>query len=181
MKPQSYLPARIFRVFLLTVLPVALSAHTVLGAGENEGYAEPESAINWHTFDEAQSKATVESRPLFIFVEAEWCISCKRMKSEVFPIKEVNRILNERYYAVSIDVDSREKLNFFGESLSEREFVRKKKVATTPTMIFLKPDGTELGRRPGALDSDGLVTLLKYVDSEYFGKLSLEEFEKKSN
>ena len=170
--------SRFIRALLTTVLPVILSVQAVTGANGDEDKAGQESAVVWHTYDEAQRKATEESKPLFIFVEADWCIPCRQMKSEVFPRMEVSRLLNQRYYAVSIDVDSRETLEFQGETLSERAFARTKKVTSTPTMIFLEPDGTELGRRPGAADNDELITLLKYVDSENFDKISLEEFEK---
>lgn len=171
----SFFP-RFSRVFLITVLPVTLSVHTVMGANDVEEHNDSEPDVVWHTFNEAQSKAAIESKPLFIFVEADWCVPCKQMKSEVFPREEVSRLLNQRYYAVSIDVDSRETLNYQGETLSERAFVRTKRVTSTPTMIFLEPDGTELGRRQGAVDSDELITLLKFVDSEHFGNISQEEF-----
>jgi thioredoxin-related protein len=173
----SFTP-RYIRTFLITVLPVVLSASAVTDAIGEENKAGQESAVVWHTFDEAQRKAAEERKPLFLFVEADWCVPCKQMKREVFPGKEISRLLNQRYYAVSIDVDSRETLNYQGETLSQRAFVRTKKVTSTPTMIFLEPDGTELGRRPGAVDSDELVALLKYVDSEHFGTISLEEFKK---
>lgn len=176
---------RCIRVFGMIVLAVTIFVQALMGANGtvtaangDENEAGQESAVVWHTFDEAKKKAAEEGKPLFLFVEADWCIPCRQMKSEVFTSRDVGHILNERYYAVSIDVDSREKLGFQGETLSERGFARTKKVTSTPTMIFLDPDGTELGRRPGAADEEELITLLKYVNSEHFGSISLEEFEK---
>ncbi|MEX0680488.1 MAG: thioredoxin fold domain-containing protein [Balneolales bacterium] len=192
MNPQTFfychISQRVFRkisrnalslILSVILLGALVSITAVKGASDEDENDERNDAVVWHTFDEAQQKAAGEPKPLFIFVEADWCLPCKRMKRNVFSRKEISRLLNELYYAVSIDVDSRQKLTFRGTSLSERSFARQMEVTTTPTMIFLVPDGTELGRRPGALERDELATLLQYVDSDHFGNISLDEFEKK--
>ena len=38
----------------------------------------------WFNFGELDSLRKVEERPVLVFLEAEWCVYCKKMKREAF-------------------------------------------------------------------------------------------------
>ena len=135
-----------------------------------------EDPTDWLRLDEAREHAASDGKPIFIFVEAEWCVQCRRMEREVFPQEDVKRLLEERYHAVSIDLDSREKVTLDGESVTEREFARRMEVSVTPTIFFMNAQGDVMGQRPGYVDVEEMTVLLRYVTSDSFGEISLEEF-----
>lgn len=139
-----------------------------------------DASIEWLDLEQAQKMADESGKTVFIFVEAEWCVYCRQMKKEVFPDETVLRLIEEYYHPVSIDLDSREKIRFNGEEMTERQFARKMNVTTTPTMIFVSPDGEELGRQLGYNPTDRFRTVLEFVQSDQFGSISFEEYMKKN-
>ena len=144
-----------------------------------EKFEQHNSNTGWLSLQEAQQKSKVDGKPLFVFVEAEWCGICRQMLQDVFPNEKVAENLSENYHPVIIDLDSKAQVSFNGEEMTEREFVRKMEVVATPTTIFIDSDGIELGRQLGGLDSTQIIRLLAYVASDQFFEVSLEEFEMK--
>lgn len=138
---------------------------------------EKDNSVNWLSPGEAQEKAAEDGKPLFVFVEAEWCSICKRMLSSVFPKESISSQLTEKYHAVSIDLDSKKEIRFNGEKMTEREFARMMDVSGTPTTIFFDAGGEELGRQVGFIDTDELNRLLAYVVSDQFPDVPLDEFQ----
>lgn len=161
----------------LKILPLVLFASFAFtayaGTPSNAGNG---SAVNWLSLDEAQEKAVEDGKPLFVFVEAEWCGICKRMLNNVFPKDVVAGPLSEQYHPVSIDLDSKKEIQFNGEKMTERKFARKMEVTGTPTTIFFNAEGEELGRQVGFIDTDELERLLAYITSDQFPNVPLEEF-----
>ncbi|MBL8065613.1 MAG: thioredoxin family protein [Chthonomonadaceae bacterium] len=77
--------------------------------------------------------------------EAEWCGPCKVMKAEAFQDKSVANML-QRAVVVPLDVDTPA-----GGKVSEAF-----RADTLPTLVFVKPDGTEFGRLIGYMNVDWL-------------------------
>ena len=149
---------------------------TLLFISANTIPSEAQSGIDWTELANAQERSIDNNKIVFVFVEAEWCGFCKRMKRDVFPNPKVLDLMLDKYYNVLIDLESKNKITFNGETMTEREFARSMEVKQTPTMIFLDSEGEELGRQPGYLDKDDLYKLLRYVISEDFGVVSFSEF-----
>lgn len=148
------------------------STITISSSGQN-----PErKSFDWIDLQTAQTLSAEDGKPLFVFVEAEWCGFCKKMKAEVFPDNDVSNYLDQNYHSVLIDLGSKEEVIFNDEVTNERNFAREMQVMQTPTIIFIDRNGEVLGKQPGFLDSNELVTLLNYVLSDDFGSISFEEY-----
>lgn len=133
-------------------------------------------SMNWITLPEALELASEDGKTVFVFVEAEWCGICKRMKREVFPDPSVAKTAAGHYYAVSIDLDSKQTLTFKGESMTEREFARSMNVNATPTMLFLDSSGDVLASQIGWVDIERFEGLLTFISSEQFGTMDFEQY-----
>jgi len=159
---------KITLVLMLAFSPLTL-VHSSSSMDENE--------INWLTLEEAQVQTDNDGKPLFVFVEAEWCGTCKQMMNTVFPDPEISTLLTENYHPVLIDLDSQNKVHFNGKEMTERNFARTMQVQQTPTMIFIDNNGEVLGRQPGFMNRDELKILLLYVVSDQFGEVPFSEFQ----
>lgn len=162
------LKSTLVSIFIFTFIQPQISASNT---------DHPVDNINWLTLTEAQKKSAIDGKPLFIFVEAEWCGICKRMMNSVFPHPTVTEILTDNFHPVLIDLDSGEPVLFNEEVLTERNFARNMKVQQTPTTIFIDKNGDVLGSQPGFMDTEELKKLLQYVLSEQFGVVPLSEFQ----
>lgn len=159
---------------LFLILIVAFTFTSYAGISQIAGNG---SAVNWLSLDEAQKKSAEDGKPLFVFVEAEWCSICKRMLNSVFPKDVVAGPLSDQYHPVSIDLDSKNEIDFNGERMTEREFAQKMEVTGTPTTIFFNTEGEELGRQVGFIDTDELERLLAYITSDQFPDVPLDKFQ----
>ena len=158
---------------LILLLSVIILDTTHFLSNEAESVS---NEIEWLSITEAQEKSKSDGRPLFIFVEAEWCGICKRMINSVFPEPSVTELLTDNFHPVLIDLDSRETILFNGEVMTERDFARIMQVQQTPTTIFIDENGDVLGSQPGFMDVDELEKLLHYLLSDQFGDVPLSEF-----
>ena len=158
-----------------TALMLLLGGPGFLGG---PGIANAQSAPTWLSLDEGQVLASTDKKVLFIFVEAEWCGICKRMKKEVFPNADILALLENRFATVSIDLDSKHSVVFNGKDFTERSFAESMDVIATPTMIFADQDGKILGETAGFYGEDRFLLLLSFLDSERFQEMTFEEFEK---
>jgi len=140
---------------------------------------ENDPQVYWISLSEAQKQSSEDGKPIFVFVEAEWCGICKRMLREVFPTEKISTMLSDKFHVVSIDLDSKNETFFNGDSITERNFAKKMNVQQTPTTIFIDKNGDIMGNMPGFLNETELTTLLNYVLSDEFGDLSFEEFQGK--
>lgn len=153
-------------------LAVLLSLTFTLSAAAQES----EEPVDWHELSEAQNLARSNEKKVFVFAEAEWCTYCKRMRSDIFPREDVQALLEEHYYPVSVDIESDEQLTFNGNTMTQREFSRQMRVSATPTLIILDASGEVMGVQPGFLPADVFVPLLEYVVSDSYGKMEFKEY-----
>ncbi len=104
------------------------------------GFTNPETPVNWVSLDQAQELAGKDGKAIFIDFTAEWCGWCKVMDKKTFTDAQVATYMNDNFYAVKLDYDSGEKLDFFGEQLTARDLATRYKVSGLPTILLLSSD-----------------------------------------
>lgn len=103
------------------------------------------SDINWmEDYEEAQALAAEENRPMMVDVFATWCHPCDILAERVFTQAEVEERSKE-FVALRVDADER------------RDLARKWRIMNLPTVLFLSPDGEELGRVMGAVPPQNML------------------------
>ena len=93
------------------------------------------------SFDEASQKAAKTGKLLFVDFYTTWCGPCRLMEVTTWTNDEVIRVLEEKTVPIKLDADKETKL-------AERFHIE-----GFPTMLLLKPDGTELDRFLGYRDA----------------------------
>ena len=154
----------IILVFILA-LPFVFSvnAQSVNGQG-----------VNWISYAEATKQA--EDKKVMVFLEAEWCVVCKRMHREVFTNDEVFSLINSDFLAVKMDIESEDRIPVNGDMISKMEFSKSIGIYGTPTILFLNSNEDIIGNFVGYSDSGEMVTLLNYIASDAYLSGSLEEY-----
>jgi thioredoxin-related protein len=71
--------------------------------------------IEWITFEEAEKKDSVESRPFLIDVYTDWCGWCKRMMATTFQNKALAQYINKNFYCVRFDAETKDTIQFHGK------------------------------------------------------------------
>ena len=107
------------------------------------------------TFEEALQQAEEEEKLVFVDVYTSWCGPCKVMSQTVFPDQKVGEYFNARFVSFKLDAED---MDINGPRISNTYDVR-----VYPTLLFLNPDGTELGRGVSGYDIEGLLGLAEDI------------------
>jgi thioredoxin 1 len=100
---------------------------------------------------EAIELAKKSKKRVIIDFTATWCGPCKLMDKKVFSKPEVGNIVNNKFVAVKMDVDTPE----------GKELQSKYSIDSVPTMILIDTDGRVLKRLEGYHDDKKLIQELK--------------------
>ncbi len=120
-------------------------------------------------------EANAEGKRLAIIVEQRGCIYCKKMHEEIFPDTAIDRYIKDNYFFIQINMfGDVEVTDFDGESLPEKDMVRKWGLMFTPTMMFF-PESVGAGvaankaavvQMPGAFGKGTTLALLEWVNGK---------------
>lgn len=127
--------------------------------------------VNWLSFSQLDSAMAAESRPVFIDFYTDWCTYCRKMDKRVFVKPEVSEMLNEHYYAVKMDAETREVFTFDGQRWSNKQATDKRdgfhelalllasrnEQFAPPAMLILSPEFEVKARFFQYLDSRKLL------------------------
>lgn len=103
------------------------------------------------SYGEALAKAKNENRLVFIDCYTQWCGPCKRMASNVFPLKEVGDYMNGHFVNLKVDMEK-------GEGVALRKEFR---VESFPTFLIIHPDGTLYHKFNGAVGPKTFIAKLE--------------------
>ncbi len=130
-------------------------------------------------------EANAEGKRLMIIIEQRGCIYCRKMHEDVFPVPEIDAILNDQFFVVQINMfGDVEVTDFDGTTLSEKDMVGRWNALFTPTMMFFPTEVAEdatatqaaVANMPGAFGKWTTQNLLNWVLEE--GYLGDEGFQK---
>jgi thiol:disulfide interchange protein DsbD len=100
------------------------------------GSALSSSGIQWSDYsDKELEQAVVEARPLLMDFYADWCIPCKELDKLTFSQPEVVE-MSRKFVMVKVDLTS-------SSNITAIRLKDQYKIKGVPTLVFLKPDGSE--------------------------------------
>ena len=79
-------------------------------------HGQQKDQINWISFNQLNDSLKVHPKKVFVNFYADWCVYCKEMDRTTFQNKEVIKRLNEKYYAVKMNIETEEKIIFGGQT-----------------------------------------------------------------
>jgi thiol-disulfide isomerase/thioredoxin len=113
------------------------------------------------TWKKILEKAKTENRYIFVDCYTTWCLPCKKMEVEVYPLQKAGDFFNDKFICIKIQMDTTQKDNdvvkmFYADAhyLKERY-----KIQGYPTLLFFTPDANILSKSMGAQGTDALIQL----------------------
>lgn len=139
--------APLFAALLSAVFAGPLPALAATSAGAGVAWL---SAAADTDIERAFAQAKAEKKPLLLYWGAKWCPPCNQLKATLFNRADfIDR--SKSFVAVHVD----------GDLPGAQQLGARFKVRGYPTMILLKPDGTELTRLPGEVDAPQVMRVLQ--------------------
>lgn len=83
--------------------------------------------INWISFEQLDDSLALKPKKVFISFFADWCSYCKKMNKVAYKNPKVISILNSDYYAVKMNVETRDTISFEGKNFVNAEYGKKRR------------------------------------------------------
>ena len=142
-------------IFLLVIFKLALALPT--GTLASDG-------IQWESYQKGVARGKAEKKKVFLNFYADWCQYCKIMEKETFQNSTVIAYINRNFIPIKInsDKDKKTAIDF--------------NITGLPSTWFLSEKGDRIGNRPGFISAKEMLSLLKYIQSDSYLKMTFTTF-----
>ncbi len=150
--------------------------------------AEEETGIKWMSMQEALAANEEHPKKIFIDVYTDWCGWCKRMDKATFQHAQVAKYMNEHYYNVKFDGESKDSIVFKGKTFTfipqgrrgyhELAAALLQGKMSYPTVVFLDEELNMLSPVPGFQPPASFEPIMKFFGSNAYKDTPWEEFQK---
>lgn len=133
--------------------------------------------LKTHTFEEAEKLSKENPKPYVVFIHTSWCNYCKMMENSTFKNQEIITILNDNFYFISFDAESKDDIHFNnhtfqfipkGQNTGIHELATELATINSqvvyPTVTILKSDFSIIFQKHSFLSGKELLTILKKND-----------------
>lgn len=142
--------------------------------------------INWLSMEEMQVAYAREPRPLLVDLYTNWCGWCKEMDKTTYKNAKVAAYINQHYYAVRFDAESRKEVIFNNKVYSYNKEMKANELAMHlsfgqmeyPTTVFLSSPSASPAPLPGYLKPKEIEAPLKYFAEANMNQESFVDFNK---
>jgi thioredoxin-related protein len=107
-------------IYLCTILCLtgmrSLDAQTPVKNDQSEKKTKTaQKGIQWISLEEAEAKMKVEPKKVYIDLFTDWCYWCKVMDKKTFTNPSVIDYLNQHFYCIHIDAETKDSILFQGK------------------------------------------------------------------
>lgn len=87
----------------------------------------PKPKVNWLTFEQLETALAQEPKNVIIHFYADWCSYCKKMERVVYTKPSIIAAINNNYYAVKFNVESKDTIRFGGKEFINRNLGKRRR------------------------------------------------------
>lgn len=162
--------------FILITLPVILCSF----------HRPKKEKIRWLTLAELTTAYNKEARPIIVDVYTNWCGWCKVMDKETYGNDKVASYINENYYAVKFNAESKETVEFAGKKYNYNPAYKANDLAVYllfgrmgyPTTVLLSAIDAQPAPLSGYLKPSELEAPVKFFGDGAYKNQNFTEFMK---
>ena len=143
--------------------------------------------IQWLTLEELQKANGSLQKPVLIDIYTHWCGWCKAMDKDTYNNDEVVNYINDHYYAVKFDAESKDSILFNGKKYGYNPVYHINELALYlaggdigfPTTVFLPSVSAQPAPLSGYLKPAELEPPLKYFGDGFYKTQTFQDYLKK--
>ncbi len=153
------------------------------------GWAIPVSAqVQWMSWEQAMERMEQEPRKLLVDIYTDWCGWCKRMDATTFSQPLLAEYINEHFYPVKLNAESRDPLTWNGKTF---DFVRAGRNGyhalaaeltrgrlSFPTIVFLNEKLEVIQPLPGYKEPAVFEQIVTYFGEDAYLRVPWEVYQR---
>jgi thioredoxin-related protein len=176
----------------ICILFTALAAACSIGFYLNKNAVavsptETTEEVKWYSLEEAQKLSDASPRKIFLDISTSWCGWCKVMDANTFKNPTIAKYMNEHYYCVKFDAETRDTVVFNGQKFANRGPANQRSAndfAVTvlqgrlsyPSFAFISKDRLNFTIMQGYQTPEQFEPYLHYYGEDKEKTMSWEEF-----
>ncbi len=146
--------------------------------------APKKDKVQWLSVAELQAAYNKNPKPILVDVYTSWCGWCKVMDRETYSKDDVAAYINEHYYAVKLDAETKETLVWSRKEYGYNAAYKSNDLAiyllggqmSYPTTVFLTALSAQPAALPGYQKPKELEAPLKYFGDGIYKTKNFQEF-----
>ncbi len=176
-------------LLVLLLLASFLFTNNNVIAQKKEKVNKSQKAIKWLSLQEAEKLTKKKPKKIFIDVYTHWCGWCKRMDATTFKNPEIVKYINKKFYAVKLNAETRDTINFKGKEYTYQGKYRANGIAIEmlkgrmayPSFVILDEKADILQPIPGFKSTKDLQPILEYYGNNHHKKTEWKIFKDNYN
>ena len=164
---------------LIGLINTSCNAQTEHISGDPNG-------IHWMTFEQAVDLSDKSPKKLFIDVYTGWCGWCKRMDATTFKDSSVVKYMNDNFYAVKLDAETKDTIHFRDKIFVFKPEFKANELAVSllngkmgyPSFIIMSEKYELLTPLSGYQTVEQINPILKYFGSDIYKTVKWEDYQK---
>ena len=146
--------------------------------------APAKDKINWITFEQLSELYAKQPRPVLIDLYTSWCGWCKEMDRTTYRHEKLSAYINEHYYAVKYDAESKAPVVFNNKKYVYNPQYRANDLAIAltggrleyPTTVFLSTIDAQPAPLSGYMKAREMEAPLRYFAEGAYAKKSFIQY-----
>lgn len=143
--------------------------------------------IQWLTIEEVSARMEHNPKPVIIDLYAKWCYWCKVMDKKTYGNSKVAKYINENFYAVKMDAETRQTIQWITRDFNFNPEVKMNDFSlwltngqpSFPTTVIFTSLNEAPATIPGFMAPDEIEPILKYFGDDHYRSQGFQEFLKK--
>jgi len=145
-----------------------------------------ENEIEWISWNEMVEAQKTDKRKVIIDVYTDWCGWCKHMDKTTFKDAKIAKYVNENFYAVKLDAETKEEFKFQNHTFKYIQQGRKgiNELAYSlldgklsyPSIVYLNENFSRIVISPGYKDEQKMQKELTYIAEEIYNKKTWADY-----
>jgi thioredoxin-related protein len=142
--------------------------------------------VQWLTIAQLNEVYLKNPKPILVDVYTSWCGWCKVMDKETYSNAQVAAYINEHYYAVKLDAEQKDSLEWNGKKYGYSKLNKVNELAiylcygqlSFPTTVFVADIKAQPAPLSGYLKAKEIESPLKYFGESVYKTQNFQEFNK---
>lgn len=132
--------------------------------------------ITWYSINDLDSLKAIKDKKILLDIYSNTCAACRKMDGYTFKDRRIVKYINEHYYPIKFNGESKDTLIFKGETYFPGKRTHQLTLALNiqayPTFMFFDKEGNVITKEAKFFSPNEMEVVLHYIEGDHFKNTS---------